>query len=99
MIANQIVGVQPMTAPTGQIFTLNTRYNSRSKFTMLSEKMDNWGSAWYTVECEIEVRNWVVETFPDDETTLWQEDQDQDVFRSVIDMHEKVYSMLKLKWS
>lgn len=75
---------------------MQTRY---SRFTILSEKMGNQGAIWYTVSGEIEVRNWIIETFPDDENTLWHENQDQDVFHFVIEMHEKVYNMLKLKWS
>jgi Major capsid protein Gp23 len=31
VIANDIIGVQPMTGPTGQIFSLRTRYGSKSK--------------------------------------------------------------------
>jgi hypothetical protein len=42
--------------------------------------MGNQGAIWYTVSGEIEVRNWIIETFPDDENTLWVENQDQDVF-------------------
>ena len=61
--------------------------------------MGNQGAIWYTVSGEIEVRNWIIETFPDDENNLWVENQDQDVFHFVIEMHEKVYNMLKLKWS
>jgi hypothetical protein len=103
MLANQIVGVQPMTAPTGQIHTLRVRYNQRPKFTVLSERK-RWtimafGATWYRVSCEIDVRNWIMETFPDDEHILWAEDQDQDVFHCVIEVHEKVYGFLKLKWS
>jgi hypothetical protein len=103
MIANQILGVQPMTAPTGQIHTLRVRYNQRPKFTILSQRnrftLLTFDAVWYTIECQIEVRNWIMETFPDDEHTLWQENQDQDVFHCVVEMHEKVYGFLKLKWS
>jgi len=103
MIANQIVGVQPMTGPTGQIHTLRTSYAPRPKFTMLSERkrytLNTFGATWYTVSCGIDVRNWIVETFPDDENTLWQENQNQDVFHCVIEIHEKVCNFLKLKWS
>jgi hypothetical protein len=103
MIANQIVGVQPMTAPTGQIHTLRTSYAPRPKFTVLSERK-RWTiltsvATWYTVSCGIDVRNWIMETFPDDEHTLWQENQDQDVFHCVVEIHEKVFNFLKLKWS
>jgi len=103
MIANQIIGVQPMTGPTGQIHTMRTSYATRPKFTLLSQRnrfiLNTFDATWYTVSGEIEVRNWIIETFPDDENTLWQENQDQDVFHFVIEMHEKVYNMLKLKWS
>ena len=103
MIANQIIGVQPMTGPTGQIHTLRTRYAPRPKFTVLSERK-RWTittsvATWYTVSCGIDVRNWIMETFPDDKNTLWQENQDQDVFHCVVEIHEKVYGFLKLKWS
>ena len=82
MIANQIMGVQPMTAPTGQIHTMRVRYNQKPKFTILSQRnrftLLTFDATWYRVECTIEVRNWIIETFPDDEHTLWQEEQDQD---------------------
>ena len=103
MIANQIVGVQPMTGPTGQIHTLRTSYAPRPKFTVLSQRnrftLNKFDATWYTVSCGIDVRNWIMETFPDDEHTLWQENQDQDVFHCVVEIHEKVYGFLKLKWS
>jgi len=103
MIANQIVGVQPMTGSVGQIHTLRTSYAPRSKFTVLSERkrytLNTFGATWYTVSCGIDVRNWIIETFPDDENTLWVESQDQDVFHCVVELHEKVYGFLKLKWS
>lgn len=103
MIANQIIGVQPMTAPTGQIHTMRTSYALRPKFTVLSERK-RWTittsvATWYTVSCGIDVRNWIMETFPDDENTLWHENQDQDVFHCVVEIHEKVFNFLKLKWS
>ena len=103
MIANQIIGVQPMTGPTGQIHTMRTSYAPRPKFTVLSERK-RWTittsvATWYTVSCGIDVRNWIMETFPDDENTLWRENQDQDVFHCVVEIHEKVYGFLKLKWS
>jgi hypothetical protein len=103
MIANQILGVQPMMAATGQIFTLKARENSRPKFTVLSQRnrftSNTFDGPWYTISCGIDIRNWIMETFPDDENTLWQENQDQDVFHCLIEMHEKVYGFLKLKWS
>ena len=103
MIANQIIGVQPMTGSVGQIHTMRTSYAPRPKFTVLSERK-RWTittsiATWYTVSCWGDVRNWIMETFPDDENTLWAEDQDQDVFHCVVEMHEKVYGFLKLKWS
>ena len=103
MIANQNIGVQPMTGPVGQIHTLRTRYAPRPKFTVQSERkrytLNTFGATWYTVSCGIDVRNWIMETFPDDENTLWRENQDQDVFHCVVEMHEKVYGFLKLRWS
>ena len=103
MIANQIVGVQPMTGSVGQIHTMRTSYAPRPKFTILSQRnrftLLTFDAIWYTISCDIEVRNWIIETFPDDEHILWQENQDQDVFHCVIEMHEKVCNFLKLKWS
>ena len=103
MIANQIIGVQPMTGSTGQIHTMRTSYAPRPKFTILSQRnrfnLLTFDGIWYTISCDIEVRNWIIETFPDDEHILWQENQDQDVFHCVIEVHEKVCNFLKLKWS
>lgn len=103
MIANQIIGVQPMTGSVGQIHTMRTSYAPRPKFTILSQRnrfnLLTFDGIWYTISCDIEVRNWIIETFPDDEHTLWAENQDQDVFHCVIEVHEKVCNFLKLKWS
>ena len=103
MIANQIVGVQPMTGSIGQIHTMRTSYAPRPKFTMLSQRnrftLNTFDATWYTISCGIDVRNWIMETFPDDENTLWVENQDQDVFHCVVEIHEKVCNILKLRWS
>ena len=71
-----------------------TILSQRNRFTLLT-----FGATWYTVSCDIDIRNWIMETFPDDENTLWVESQDQDVFHCVIEIHEKVCNFLKLKWS
>ena len=55
------------------------------------------GEQWYTVQCNKEVSNWVRTL----DETHWYEHIDQRGYinRNIFDMHEKLYTMLAVKWS
>ena len=57
-IAQQLVSVQPMTGPTGQIFTLRVRYpDSVPKFSVINSPDTTKG--WVMVEAQWEVAKWI----------------------------------------
>ena len=55
------------------------------------------GEKWYTVRCTDEVGRWVRTQSKD----IWSEhiDQKWHVYRNTFDMHEKLLTMLNIKWS
>ena len=59
------------------------------------------GDQWYTVGCSKEASMWVRETFAHHENKLWFENIDQrwQLNRNVYDMHEKLYTMLVMRWT
>lgn len=65
------------------------------------DRADVDGAIWYTVQCKPgTVSDWVQEQDPD----LWQRtdgsiDRRWYVHFNVFDMHEKLYTMLMLKWN
>ncbi len=58
MIANDIISVQPMTAPTGQIFTLRTRYGGDRHFELVDDKFTQEG--WLLIDVSITVADWII---------------------------------------
>jgi hypothetical protein len=59
------------------------------------------GDQWYTVSLLRDASQWLRESYAQHEGTLWQEHID-DQWRydiNVVDVHEKVYTMLTLRWS
>lgn len=56
------------------------------------------GDKWYTVKCSKDVASWVREH---SENGWWKEHIDGGwyVHRTTFDMHEKLYTLLQLKWS
>ncbi len=98
MIASQIVGVQPMTGPTGQIFTLLVKDHIPEKFRILSKED-------YDENCHVPNGYCVVET--SDAIRLWIEEQDISLWKPVDDIHSGwryvisngLFTILTLKWS
>ena len=62
MIANDICSVQPMTAPTGKIFTLRTRYSDSVKmreFELVDD--DNFTQeGWCLIDVSYTVADWII---------------------------------------
>ena len=56
---------------------------------------------WYTVKCTKEVGAWIRETYKDQQDNLWYEHIDRSwmFHKNKFDIHEKVYTMLALRWS
>jgi hypothetical protein len=98
MIASQIVDVQPMTAPTGQIFTMRTRYENPKNFKLLST--DDYDEDVHVPNdyCVVEVSYAV---------NLWIEEQDISLWKPVDDVYagwryvisNEFFTVMALKWS
>ena len=59
MIANDIISVQPMTAPTRQIFTLRTRYSQERQFELVVD--DNFTQeGWCLIDVSFTVADWII---------------------------------------
>lgn len=56
---------------------------------------------WYTVRCSKEASIWFRETFAQNENKLWFENIDHQwqLNKNVYDMHEKLYTLLIMRWS
>ena len=59
------------------------------------------GDKWYTISLLRDASIWLRETYTDSEYTLWFEHRGDTWTNrfNVIDIHEKVYTMLALRWS
>ena len=59
------------------------------------------GDKWYTVSLLRDASIWLRESYAEHEGTLWQERIDDRWMSNfnVLDVHEKVYTMLTLRWS
>lgn len=58
-------------------------------------------STWYTITCTLEVAKWIRETYSDSNDDKWYEHKNINTWgyrQSVFDIHEKIYTMLSLKW-
>ena len=62
MIANDIIDVQPMTAPTGQIFTLRTRYSDAVKMRQFELVVDDkfTQEGWCLIDVSFTVADWII---------------------------------------
>ena len=58
-------------------------------------------STWYTVKCSKRASMWIRETYQDRENDLWYEHINSRwiVDTNHFDIHEKLYTMLSLRWS
>ena len=59
------------------------------------------GEQWYTIRCSKEASIWVRSTYPQHEDKLWFENIDHmwRIHTNVLDMHEKIYTLLAMRWS
>jgi len=74
----------------------NQTFNVKEYYNKVSEaKVDH--ATWYTVKCSGGISKWIKEQ-PEN---LWFEhiDKDWQVYRNIFDVHEKIYTMLQLKYS
>lgn len=58
-------------------------------------------ATWYTVSCSKPASMWIRETYKDREDDLWYEHVSRSwvVHSNQFDIHEKLYTMLSLRWS
>jgi hypothetical protein len=93
MIAHQIVGVQPMTGPTGSIF--GTR---RPKFERLD--FDVYGDAipvpegYCVVDVDLEIHDWIREQ----PIHLWKDSNRVHFLRDRFVIADDLYTALALRW-
>ncbi len=59
------------------------------------------GDQWYTVRCSKETSVWFRATYPQHENKMWFENIDQQwqLNKNVYDMHEKLYTILAMRWA
>ena len=97
MIASQIVGVQPMTGPTGKIFTLKTRYPQNFKLLSIEDYDEDIHVPDNYCVVQIDppiVRNWIEEQ----NISLWKPVDDvYSGWRYVIS--NGLFTILTLRWS
>jgi hypothetical protein len=58
-------------------------------------------STWYTVKCSKRASIWIRETYQERENDLWYQHIDSRwmINATQFDVHEKLYTMLSLRWS
>jgi hypothetical protein len=94
-LANSIVGVQPMTGPVGEIFTMKASYKPQSKYKFSR----NWYIADISEADYHNVRAWCTEHFgPEDKFpnswSRWQHRYEHQIFLR----DEQDYILFVLKW-
>lgn len=94
MIASQIVGVQPMSGPTGMIHTLRVRYPKALYFTIISDHTYDVPNDYCVVEVVPHVAGWIEEQ----DITLWKPiDTDSYLDRYII--CDTLYTLMALRWA
>ena len=96
MIASQIVGVQPMTGPTGQIFTMRATYLKNFRLLSTNDYDENVHvpNGYCVVQVDTVVKNWIEEQ----NISLWKPVDDiHSGWRYVIS--NGLFTILTLKWS
>lgn len=70
-----------------------------SKFTIQSKAIVD-GSNWYTVSCSKDISIWIRQQWPTQESKLWFEhiDHQWTIHLNCFDIHEKLYTMLAIRW-
>jgi hypothetical protein len=60
LIAQDIVGVQPMQAPVGQVFTMNASFNKIITYEVLTEGWEKVCPAGHSaIMVNVEIANWI----------------------------------------
>lgn len=90
MLASSIVGVQPMSGNTGQIFTMKGGFSSKP-----FKIVDSTKPGWVKLTISVEVYNWLKE-FPKDQ---WEDDQWRDYWPNTVCVTEELFTLIALKWS
>jgi hypothetical protein len=93
MIAHQIVGVQPMTGPTGSIFN-----NGIQKFERLD--IDVYGNGIPVPDgyCVVDVNHQVCEWIREQPIHLWKDIDRVSYLRDRFVISEGLYTALALRW-
>ena len=99
-IAQDILGVQPMSAPTGDVFTMKGNQDGLKDFTLAAKQDEclTFQGEHYVVDIRPKVKEWIEEQ----PAHLWKYAEDINdchfSFTRVI-MTAKLYSFLVLRWS
>lgn len=94
MIASQIVGVQPMTGPTGMISTLRVRYPDALNFTLISDHFYLIPNDYCVVDVAPKVASWIEEQ----DITLWKP-IDNSSYLEQYTISNTLYTLMALRWS
>lgn len=94
MIASQLVGVQPMTGPTGQIHTLRVRYPDALKFAIISGHIHDLPNGYCLVEVVPKVASWIEEQ----DITLWKPIDNSSYLEQYI-ISNTLYTLMALRWA
>jgi len=70
--------------------------SSSTKFTILDQAQVD-GSTWYTITCTKDVSAWLRDQ--PKELQYSHCDSSRSIFTNKVDIHEKLYTLLALKWS
>lgn len=89
LIAQNLVGVQPMTAPSGMAYTMKSPW--AASYNVIRQIIDSDSKWAYEIAATPEVRAWIQESF------ILGVDFDEAA--PYVLMTESTYLLLKLKWS
>jgi hypothetical protein len=56
-------------------------------------------ATWYSVQCSSAIAKWLHEDYKDKEDNYWYHHPSRSkLFDNIFDIHEKIYTILSLKW-
>lgn len=93
-VAQDIIGVQPMTGPVGSIFTLNTKYDPM-KFERIQINGLEIPDGYCAVQVTLVVAMWIEEQ-PIDQ---WKPINDVGGWRYAYTISNELYTAMALKWA
>jgi len=94
LIANEIIGVQPMTGPVGLIHTLRVRYSNALNFTIISDHDYIVPNDYCVVEVVPKVAGWIEEQ----DITLWKP-IDTDSYLERYTISNTLYTLMAVRWA